>query len=93
MLEYIDEEELEERYGGKLSNLTEYWPPKSTHESFEYKMKETADESEESMFFSVLNDDQFFELEGESTSENVPCSCDIYWIHIDIELINTYFIA
>lgn len=34
MLEYIDEEELEERYGGKLSNLTEYWPPKSTHESF-----------------------------------------------------------
>jgi len=26
----MDPYELERRYGGKLPNLTEYWPPKST---------------------------------------------------------------
>lgn len=30
ILEYIDEFELEERYGGKLPNLTKFWPPKNT---------------------------------------------------------------
>ena len=31
ILEKVDEYELEQRYGGKLADLTEYWPPQDTH--------------------------------------------------------------
>lgn len=32
ILEYIDANQLETRYGGSLPNLKEYWPPKGTSE-------------------------------------------------------------
>jgi len=31
-LEFVDPYQLEAQYGGKLANLTEYWPIKSTGE-------------------------------------------------------------
>ena len=35
IFEYIDPYELEKRYGGKLDNLEEYWPPRCTNEEFD----------------------------------------------------------
>ena len=50
--------QLEKKYGGSLENLSKYWPPQSTNSSFDdVNMSEV---SEETAFYSVLNDDDIF---------------------------------
>lgn len=63
LFETIDPSQLQEKFGGKLTNLTEFWPPKSTfpYEKPLLKKKSTflesnKDDSEEKdIFYSIRN--------------------------------------
>ena len=61
----IDPYELETRYGGKLDNLNEYWPPKLVPKFSPEKLSE-----ETSLYYSVVNDFVYFE-----EHQQPSCSC------------------
>ena len=53
---------MEKKYGGKLEDLKEYWPPRSTNEEFDAikMLKLQEDKQTEDELFSVCNDLDFF---------------------------------
>lgn len=62
---YLHAEELEQRFGGRLPNLKEYWPIRSTNrlhldETFEQPPSEQPPTDEAIEFKSVLNDSAYF---------------------------------
>jgi hypothetical protein len=68
ILKQIDPLELEKKYGGKLENLKEFWPPKCTNEEFDciqmLKQKGKEDDAlTNTEFYSVCNDASFFQEE------------------------------
>ena len=80
ILEYVDQYQLEEKYGGKLENLKSYWPPKSTNSSFdEFNINNINDITMETTFYSVDNDMEFFvEKEEKLKYCGENCVCKIY---------------
>lgn len=76
-LEYIEPDQLEVKYGGRLPNLTEYWPPRSTRDNQE-RLERVEEESD---YFSVFNDEKYFETQGEGRTKGGccgNCGCNIY---------------
>jgi hypothetical protein len=57
--------------------LTEYWPPKDSHASFELKMNQSLNDSE---YLSIENDEEYFGFEEHAGYSCVKagCICDIY---------------
>jgi hypothetical protein len=76
---YLHVDELEKRLGGKLNNLTEYWPIKSTNKIYDDVSERFNSEVVEdfSEYFSVLNDSTYFNerLEEERRVESSRCCC------------------
>lgn len=67
MLESVAADELEIKHGGVLPNLTRYWPIQTTKnyaaeaETLRNPNGEFSDNAHESVYYSVLNDEAFFE--------------------------------
>lgn len=76
ILKFIDELELEQRYGGKLNNLTEFWPPKPTNEEFDCVIMQQDDA--ETDFYSLMNDEGLFLEKEETICSSNDCKCAIF---------------
>ena len=68
---------MEKKYGGKLEDLKEYWPPRSTNEEFDAikMLKLQEDKQTEDELFSVCNDLDFFDEKSEGVCGQASCTC------------------